>query len=187
MTILISGFEPFNKHNSNPSSLLLPILKKRHPQIKTIELPVTYSGAWRLLKQKVHECSAQKVICLGLSEARHQISIERVALNLIDANIVDNEGKKYQDQPIVNHAPMAYWATFPTRQLLEVLKSNQIEASLSESAGTFVCNHLFYNLCHEIASQKINIQGGFIHLPLESKMPLQTQQKAISLMINYLS
>ncbi len=115
------------------------------------------------------------VIALGLAASRGDISVERVAINIDDARIPDNAGCRPIDQPIVAGAPCAYWSTLPIKSIVAAMREAGIAASVSQSAGTFVCNHVFFGLAHRLASAAAvapsandgtaTVRGGFIHVP----------------------
>ena len=96
---------------------------------------------------------------------RPDITIERVAINIDDARIADNEGNQPVDVPVVEEGPAAYWSTLPMKAIVKRLQAEGIPASVSQTAGTFVCNHLFYGLMHELEKQDQKIKGGFVHIP----------------------
>jgi pyroglutamyl-peptidase len=106
------------------------------------------------------------VICVGQAAGRADVTVERVAVNIDDSRIPDNEGKNPVDLPIVPDGPVAYWSTLPIKTIVQALGSSGVPASVSNSAGTFVCNHIFYGLMHALAQSAGETKGGFIHLPL---------------------
>jgi pyroglutamyl-peptidase len=91
--------------------------------------------------------------------------VERVAINVNDARIPDNDGNQPIDTPIAENGPVAYWSTLPIKAMVENMKRDLVPASVSHTAGTFVCNHLFYGLAHLIATERPGMRGGFIHIP----------------------
>ena len=190
MQILVTGFEPFAGASLNPSGEIV----KRLAGVVTAVLPVTYDGAAVKLLELVAEHKPDVVICLGQAEGRSTISFERVAVNLDDASIADNAGEKRVDKPIDSDGETAYFTTLPVRELAESLKQAGIPASLSLSAGTFVCNHIFYVLQSALAETEV--RSGFIHVPLmdeqapefpgQPTMPLTAQVEAIEKVIEVL-
>lgn len=127
------------------------------------------------------------------SRGRPDITIERVAINIDDARIADNEGNQPVDVPVVEEGPAAYWSTLPMKAIVKRLQAEGIPASVSQTAGTFVCNHLFYGLMHELENRDKKIKGGFVHIPFlpeqasnypgQSSMSLSTIRKGIELAV----
>ena len=164
--ILVTGFEPFDKSSLNPSKSIVRELEQDSSlvNLETLILPVDFKSAAKLLIEKVDSAKPDVVICLGQAEGRSAITPERVAINIDDARIPDNAGNKPTDAPIVIGGPDAYFSTLPVKNLVTVIESVGAPASLSLSAGTFLCNHVFYALQHHCRDRKI--ESGFIHVPL---------------------
>ncbi len=161
--VILTGFEPFNNSSLNPSQEVIRRITHKSIVAKEV-LPVTFSTASRKLIELIDLYQPDLVISLGQAEARSQITPEQVAINLDDAKIADNEGEILRERKIMDGGPDAYFTTLPIRRIVERLQSNGIPASISLSAGTFVCNHLFYRLQHYCKGGEI--LSGFIHLPL---------------------
>ncbi|MFZ9226519.1 MAG: pyroglutamyl-peptidase I [Candidatus Nanopelagicaceae bacterium] len=161
--VLITGFEPFNTATRNPSQEVIRRITHKSIVAKEV-LPVTFStSVTRMIELiKVHQPIV--VIALGQAEGRSHITPEQVAINLDDAKIADNVGEIAQARKIIEDGPDAYFTTLPIRSIVERLQVSAIPASISLSAGTFVCNHLFYRLQHYCKGGEI--LSGFIHLPL---------------------
>lgn len=161
--VLITGFEPFNTATRNPSQEVTRRITHKSIVAKEV-LPVTFStSVTRMIELiKVHQPNV--VIALGQAEGRSHITPEQVAINLDDAKIADNVGEIAQARKIIEDGPDAYFTTLPIRSIVERLQVSAIPASISLSAGTFVCNHLFYRLQHYCKGGEI--LSGFIHLPL---------------------
>ena len=164
--ILVTGFEPFDKSSLNPSKSIVRELEQDSSlvNLETLILPVDFKSAAKLLIEKVDSAKPDVVICLGQAEGRSAITPERVAINIDDARIPDNAGNKPTDAPIVIGGPDAYFSTLPVKNLVKVIESVGAPAALSLSAGTFLCNHVFYALQHHCRDRKI--ESGFIHVPL---------------------
>ena len=164
--ILVTGFEPFDKSSLNPSKSIVRELEQDSSlvNLETRILPVDFKSAAKLLIEKVDSAKPDVVICLGQAEGRSAITPERVAINIDDARIPDNAGNKPTDAPIVTGGPDAYFSTLPVKNLVTVIESVGAPAALSLSAGTFLCNHVFYALQHHCRDRKI--ESGFIHVPL---------------------
>ena len=162
MKVLVTGFEPFAGASLNPSGEIVKRLSGEN--LVTAVLPVTYEGAAAELLRLVREHQPSAVVCLGQAEGRSTISFERVAINLDDASLADNAGVTRVDQPIDPSGPDAYFTTLPVRELADAVKAAGVPASLSLSAGTFVCNHIFYELQNTLAGT--GVRSGFVHVPL---------------------
>jgi pyroglutamyl-peptidase len=163
----LTGFEPFAGSSLNPSQEIVnKIAKLNIPGIEIITaiLPVVFGESSEKLLKLISEVKPDVVISLGQAEGRTQITPERVAVNLDDARIADNSGKILIDQPVVSGAPAAYFSTLPVKEIVDAITVLGVPATQSFSAGTFVCNHIFYHLQHSLNGT--NIRSGFIHVPL---------------------
>jgi pyroglutamyl-peptidase len=165
--VLITGFEPFGKSQQNPSQEAIRSLSKL--KLPTVNLrcevlPVEYSKSAHQLLSIVQEFKPEIVIALGQAEGRAGITPEKVAINLNDASIPDNAGVTVRDQLIRPTGPVAYFSTLPVNEIVKQLQSREIPASLSLSAGSFLCNHIFY--CLQEFEKNSKMSSGFIHLPL---------------------
>ena len=167
MKVLLTGFEPFGGYPINPSQLLIQSLPDQYLGMTLVKqiLPVHHKqGPQKMLTLlKSHQPDA--VIAFGLASGRAQISLERVALNLLDFSIADNAGVFVENQPVVPNGPTAYFSTLPLQAMQVALNAEGISSELSLSAGAYLCNQVFYTLMHEIASQDLSTPAGFIHLP----------------------
>jgi pyroglutamyl-peptidase len=168
MKLLLTGFEAFDNSTINPSEQIVLALEKESisgVQIETAVLPVDLKLGPSVLRNAVEVSEPEAVICLGQASRRAVISIERVAINLLDFRIPDNAGNQVEDQAIEPDGPAAYFTTLPVRKIFDTLKANGIPAELSLSAGTYLCNQVFFTLLHYLGNQNQNIPAGFIHLP----------------------
>ncbi|MDR2772533.1 MAG: pyroglutamyl-peptidase I [Elusimicrobiota bacterium] len=166
--LLITGFEPFGGESINPAQEAVRKFEGRKIADIDIEvryLPVVHGGCWTKLEGYIKEVKPDIVISVGQASGRLDISLERVAINVDDFRIPDNSNKQFIDEPIVKGGPVAYWSTLPIRNALNSLRASGVPASISNTAGTYVCNHLFYRLMDYIAQDNQNIRGGFIHIP----------------------
>jgi len=185
--ILLTGFEPFAGASLNPSG---EIAKRLGGHV----LPVEYAAATARLLELIDENQPSAVVCLGQAEGRTTLSLEQVAINLDDTAIADNSGEIRINQPIDDSAATAYFTTLPIRELVDSLKQAGIPASVSLSAGAFVCNHIFFKLQRALAGK--GIPSGFIHVPLideqsadfpgKPTLSLETQVRAIQLVLSEL-
>ena len=167
MKILITGFEPFGGENVNPSYEAVKLLPDRMGQANIIklQLPVSFEGAAKEVKSALLTHQPDAVLCVGQAGGYAGIGVERIAVNLMDASIPDNEGNQPTDQPIVPNGPAAYFSSLPVKDMVKTLKGEGIPAFVSNSAGTYVCNTVMYTLLHEIHCHCPNVRGGFIHVP----------------------
>ncbi len=166
-TVLITGFEPFGGEPVNPALEAIRRLEKSKiegAKIVTRALPVVKEKAISYLVTHINEVRPDLVLAVGQAGGRPELSVERVAINVDDYRIKDNEGNQPIDEAIVPGGPAAYWARLPIKAMVEAAKQGGVPAGVSNSAGTFVCNHLFYGLMHHLAKQEA-MRGGFIHIP----------------------
>lgn len=167
-TILVTGFDPFGGEAINPaweSVKRLAEVEAGEYRIVTRQLPTVFGKSVELLLQAIREISPDLVFCIGQAGGRADISIERVAINVDDARIPDNAGKQPIDTPIVEDGPVAYWSSLPIKAIVKEMRAKGIPASVSQTAGTFVCNHLFYGLMHALDKEYPAVRGGFVHIP----------------------
>ena len=176
LKILITGFEPFGGETENPSweaARLLHGMRVGECDLVSVQLPCVFSKSLEALENALKLHQPQMVIALGQADGRSDVSIERVAINVCDARIPDNEGAQPVDVAVVHGGPAAYFSTLPIKKMVTTLKSNGYPASVSQTAGTFVCNQVFYGLQHALKDQKV--ASGFIHVPL---LPSQAAKRA---------
>src|SRR3954462_14523967 len=167
MRALVSGFEAFGGARENASYAAVARLPARlgSLDIVTAMLPTSYVQSGVVLLRELERVRPALVLCVGEAGERHELNVERIAINVQDARIADNEGSQPVDVPIVNGAPPAYFATLPVRAIHTALLAAQLPATMSNSAGTFVCNHVFYTLLHYAASTRAQFNAGFLHVP----------------------
>jgi pyroglutamyl-peptidase len=176
MNILLTGFEPFGGEAINPS---WEVARALHGQpvgeavIQARCLPVSFRGAPRALAEALAEFRPALVVALGQASGRSEISIERVAVNLVDARIADNAGERPLEAPAIAGAPDGYFSTLPVKAMRDALRASGHPAGLSLSAGAFVCNQVFFELQHRLAGQ--GVKSGFIHLPALPEQAARTQ------------
>ena len=167
MKILVTGFAPFGGEQINPSWEAVKRLPERIGEmaITKREIPTEFDAACAALRAAMDELRPDAVLSVGQYGGANCIRVERVAVNLRDARIADNAGAKPVDEPVVPGAPDAYFATIPTRKIVDALREQNIPAQLSYSAGTFVCNNLLYCALHESAQRYPALRCGFVHVP----------------------
>jgi len=174
--ILLTGFAPFAGEVVNPSWQAVRALdgeRIESHRIVTLELPTEFQASLRVLRKALRETQPLVAIAVGLAGGRKGISLERVAINVDDARIPDNVGAQPIDQPIVRGGPAAYFSTLPIKTTLAALQKAGIDAQVSQTAGTYVCNHVFYALMH--AARRSKMRAGFVHVPF---LPEQAQRHA---------
>ena len=167
MKILVTGFTPFGGEQINPSWEAAERLPDRIGEAVLLKrkIPTEFDTACAALRAQLDELRPDAVLSVGQYGGANCIRVERVAVNLRDARIADNAGAKPVDEPVVPGAPDAYFATLPTRRIVEKLREEDIPAQLSYSAGTFVCNNLLYCALHESAQKFPTMRCGFVHVP----------------------
>lgn len=166
MKILLTAFDPFANEKINPT---LEVLKKLedsilNAQIIKLKLPTIFDKSSQILEEKIKEIKPDFILSLGQAGGRSKITVERVAINVDDASIKDNAGEKPIDQKIRIDGKNAYFSTLPIKAIVEEIKKAAIPAEISNSAGTFVCNHIMYEDLY-FAEKYGNIKAGFIHIP----------------------
>ena len=168
MKVLLTGFEPFGGSPINPSAQVVGKLARDGipgVALQSAILPVDRQGGPATLLNAVRACQPDAILCLGEAARRPAISIERVAINLLDYRMVDNAGHQAVDEPIVLEGPAAYFVTLPVRAMLDAVRMAGIPAELSLSAGAFLCNQVTYELLHYLTTRQLDIPAGFVHLP----------------------
>ncbi|ONN27076.1 pyrrolidone-carboxylate peptidase [Thermosipho affectus] len=167
MKVLITGFEPFNKEKINPSYEALKKLPGEIEGIKVVkaQVPTVFRKSIEEIERLIIREKPDIVICVGQAGGRSKITIERVAINIDDANIPDNMGNKPEDEKIFEDGENAYFSNLPIKHMIESIKKCNIPADISNSAGTYVCNHILYGLLYLINKKYPHIKGGFIHVP----------------------
>jgi pyroglutamyl-peptidase len=165
--VLLTGFEPFGDDPDNPSWDAVRRLHGRRVaghRVVAFRLPVEFGTSLRALRAAIRETRPAMVLSVGLAGGRAQLSLERVAVNLDDARIPDNAGHQPVDTPVIEDGPAAYFSTLPLKAMLLALRAAGIPAEVSHSAGTYVCNHVFYGLMHALRTRPA-VRAGFVHIP----------------------
>lgn len=169
-TVLLTGFEPFGGASLNPSWLAAQALHGQAMlgrRVVAAQLPTAFDASLHALNALLHAHQPELVICVGQAGGRPQLSLERVAINVDDAPIPDNAHVQPVDTPVVLGGPAGYFTSLPIKAMLTALRQEGIGAEVSQTAGTFVCNHVFYGLMHSLATdpQLHHTRGGFVHVP----------------------
>ncbi len=170
MKILVTGFDPFGGEKINPALETI----KRLPdtilgaQIIKLEIPTVVGKSLAKITEAVEKENPDAVLSIGQAGGRSEITVERVGINIDDCRIPDNEGNQPIDEPVVKGGPAAYFVTVPIKAIVENIKAHNIPASISNTAGTFICNHVCYGVAH-LAAQRTAagkpMKSGFIHIP----------------------
>ncbi len=171
MNVLLTGFEPYGEEKFNPSREIALKFNGEvidEAKIYGFEVPVSFKRIGGVLAKLIDEVKPKIVINLGLAPRSTSIRVERVAINIMDAG-PDNDGYRAVDEPIDPNGPSAYFATIPVKKIIEEIRREGIPATISNSAGTFLCNCAMYHTLHYIATKKINAIAGFIHIPYTLK------------------
>ncbi len=167
--VLLTGFDAFGGETLNPSWLAVQALHGEHiagHPVIGLQLPTVFGQSRELLRAAVARHRPAVVLCCGQAGGRAAISLERVAINVDDARIPDNAGVQPVDAPVVAGGPVAYFSTLPIKAMLHALRRQGLAVEVSQTAGTFVCNHVFYGLMHLLAEpQHAGRRGGLVHLP----------------------
>ena len=165
--ILLTGFDPFGGEKINPSWEAARALHGRRIggyRVVARQIPTEFAASLRLLRAALRETAPAIVLGVGQAGGRAQLSLERVAINLQDARIPDNAGAQPIDESVIAGAPAAYFSTLPLKAMLAALHDAGVPATISHTAGTYVCNHLAYAMLHWTA-RKRGVRAGFIHIP----------------------
>ena len=167
MKVLVTGFEPFGGEKLNPSLESVKLLEDTISGAKIIKasIPVVFKKSLDRLEELILNERPDVVICVGQAGGRFEITVERIAINLDDARISDNDGNRPVDEKIHGDGKNAYFSNLPIKAMVEEMKSHMVPASISNTAGTYVCNHIMYGLLYLVEKKYPNIRGGFIHVP----------------------
>jgi pyroglutamyl-peptidase len=164
---LVTGFEPFGGDEVNPSSLAVDRLKKKYGSlvVHTATLPCSFARSTRVLQDAIAKAKPDIVLCVGLAGGRSELCLERVGINVQDARIRDNDGKQPIDKPVVKGGPAAHFTTLPIKACVATMRQEGLAAAVSNTAGTFVCNHILYALMDIASRHPTPLRGGFLHVP----------------------
>lgn len=167
--VLLTGFEPFGGETLNPSWEAARQLHGQTlasgQQIVAVQLPCVFATALGRLQQALEQHQPAQVLAIGQAGGRSELTLERVAINLIDARIADNAAAQPIDIPVIHDGPVAYFTTLPLKAMTAGLREAGIPASVSHTAGTYVCNQVFYGLMHMASTRPYIKQAGFMHIP----------------------
>lgn len=182
-TVLLTGFAPFGGESVNPSWQAVRVLDDtviEGHRVVAVELPCEFDTALPTLWHALREFEPRVAIAVGQAGGRDGISLERVAINLIDARIPDNAGTQPVDVPVLRGGAAAFFSTLPIKAALLALQEAGIPAHVSQTAGTYVCNQVFYALMHALRRQR-NTRAGFVHVPWSPEQAAAHAQPGMSI------
>ena len=176
MKLLLTAFSPFGGEKINPSLEAVKLVKDKilETDIIKLEVPTVFGKSIKIVVDAIEKEKPDYVLCIGQAGGRYGITPERVAINIDDARIPDNEGNQPIDIPIFADGEPAYFSNLPVKSIVEEIRKEGLPASLSNSAGTYVCNHLMYGVLYTLSKKYKGVKGGFIHVPF---IPEQTVDK----------
>ena len=172
--ILVTGFEPFGGEGVNPSWEICKRLPREIAgrRVETCRVPCEFRTAIEVVAESIERLQPELVVSIGQAGGRSQLGVERVAINVDDARAPDNAGNQPVDEPVAENGPPAYFATLPVKAMVAAMRRAGIPAELSNTAGTYVCNHLMYGVLHFLAASGKNARAGFIHVPYAEEQVL---------------
>jgi pyroglutamyl-peptidase len=167
MKLLLTAFDPFGGDSVNPALEAVKLVKDTvgSVQVVKLEVPTVFRKSIATVQAAIEREKPDAVLCIGQAGGRFDITPERVAINIDDARIKDNEGNQPVDEPIFADGDPAYFATLPIKAMVQAIKDAGLPASVSNTAGTFVCNHLMYGVLYTLAKKYPGVRGGFMHVP----------------------
>lgn len=167
MKVLITGFDPFGGESINPAYEAVKMVRDDifDCEIIKVEIPTVFGSSFEAVKQAVKSYQPDIVLAIGQAGGRAAIAVERVGINVDDARIPDNEGNQPIDETIFEDGDNAYFSNLPIKKMVEAMQRANIPAVVSNSAGTYVCNHILYSIMYLIEKTYTNMRGGFIHVP----------------------
>ena len=192
MKILVTGFDPFGGETVNPAYEAVKLLPDTigGAQIFKLEIPTVFSLSGPAVEEGIKKYQPDVVLCVGQAGGRASISVEKVAINFVDARIPDNNGEQPLDEPLQADGPAAYFSTLPVKAMVQHVKDAGLPCYLSFTAGTYVCNSIMYNVLYICEKRYPGIRAGFIHVPYACgqvidkanttpSMPLETIAKSL--------
>ena len=171
--VLVTGFTPFGGERTNPSWDIVKGLPETilGYRLEKLRVPTEFGKAIAVTTRAMDKLAPSIVLCFGQAGGRTCMSVERIAINVNDARIADNAGRQPTDEVIYAEGPAAYFCTVPIKAMVAAMAKSHVPADVSNTAGTFVCNHLIYGVLHHIATLRSSARAGFIHVPyLESQV-----------------
>ncbi|TDT56487.1 pyroglutamyl-peptidase I [Fonticella tunisiensis] len=189
MKILVTGFDPFGGESINPAFEVIKKLREKigDAEVIKLQIPTVFHKSIKTITDKIDEVKPDVVLMIGQAGGRFDITVERVGINVDDARIADNEGNQPVDEPIDPEGLPAHFATIPVKAIVQEIRESGIPASVSNTAGTFVCNHVLYGILNYIYKNKLDIRAGFIHIPFLPEQVVtkpNTPSMALDTMVN---
>jgi len=175
MKVLVTGFDPFGGESINPAWEAVKVIKNEiaGAEIVTMQIPTVVGKSIEKIHNKMVEINPDIVIAVGQAGGRFGVTPERVAINVTDARIPDNEGNQPIDEPIFADGDTAYFSNLPVKAMVQAIKDAGYPASLSNTAGTYICNHVMYGILYYIQKEFPNVRGGFIHVPFAASQVVE--------------
>jgi len=172
--VLVTGFEPFGGDKTNPSWDVCRALPGEIAglRVERLRVPCEFGRAIEVAAEAIERTRPSLVVCLGQAGGRAHIGVERVAINVDDARIPDNAGAQPVDELVAANGPPAYFASLPVKAMAAAIRAAGVPAEVSNSAGTFVCNHLMYGVLHHLAANGSRARAGFIHVPFSEEQAI---------------
>ncbi len=167
MKVLVTGFDPFGGESINPAWEAVKVIKDEiaGAEIVKMQIPTVVGKSIAKIHDKMVEINPDIVIAVGQAGGRFGVTPERVAINVTDARIPDNEGNQPIDEPIFADGDAAYFSNLPVKAMVQEIKNAGYPSTLSNTAGTYICNHVMYGILYYIQKEFPNVRGGFIHVP----------------------
>lgn len=187
MKILVTGFDPFGKDSINPAIEAVKLLPDKigDTDIIKLEVPTVFYESSAVIEVAIKKHQPDYVLNIGQAGGRMEMTPERVAINIDDARIKDNQGQQPIDQPIQPEGAPAYFSQLPIKAMVDYMKKAHVPASVSNTAGTFVCNHIMYQMIHFTMNHYPNIKAGFMHIPFIPEQVV-TQPNLPSMALEYI-
>jgi len=172
--VLVTGFEPFGGESTNPSWDVCTLLPDEIAgmRVERCLVPCEFRRAIEVAAEAIERVHPVLVVCLGQAGGRSRIGVERVGINVDDARIPDNAGAQPVDELVAANGPPAYFASLPVKAMAAAIRAAGVPAEVSNSAGTFVCNHLMYGVLHYLAASGNRARAGFIHVPFSEEQAI---------------
>lgn len=183
MKLLLTAFDPFGGERVNPALEAVRLVPDEIAgwKIVKLEVPTVFGASVDAVAQAIRQEKPDAVLCIGQAGGRCDLTPERVAINISDARIADNAGNQPIDEPIAKDGPAAYFATLPVKAMAAAIREAGLPASVSNTAGTFVCNHLMYGVLHLLAQAYPGVRGGFMHVPFAPEQVTNRPAPSMSL------
>lgn len=183
MKLLLTGFDPFGGELINPAWEAVKRVSDQVEDVEVVKLmvPTVFYKSIDTVAAAIEKEKPDAVLCIGQAGGRFDLTPERVAININDARIPDNEGNQPLDGPVFEDGETAYFATLPIKAMAEEIRKAGVPASVSNTAGTYVCNHLMYGVLYTLANKYPDVRGGFMHVPFITSQVINRKPIAPSL------